>query len=123
MKRTFVRIIVAAAVVSTGVAPGRAGEIVEIHLRGRYYMEPATVQIMIAVEPDSENRVLRVAADGDEMYRASDLPLNGAKEKRLHFVQFKNLPAGHYTLRAEVFSNEAVRGVATQELLVTGGGV
>lgn len=123
MKRTLLRTVFTAALVAMGVMPGSSREVVEIHLRGKYYMEPATVQIMVAVEPDSKNRVLRVAADGEEMYRASDLPLNGDKEKRLHFVQFKNLPAGHYMLVAEVFSNDAVRGVAQQELLVTGGGM
>lgn len=121
-RRTIAWIVFTAALASTGVVPGNAADVVEIRLRGRYFMEPATVQILVAVEPDADNRTLRIAADGDDMFRASDLSLNGANEKRLHNVEFKNLPAGHYTLRAEVFSTEVMRGMATQELLVTGSG-
>src|ERR1044071_3998131 len=58
-----------------------AGEVVEIRLRGRYFSEPATVQITIAVEPDAANRVLRVEADGDRMYRATELTLEGQTDK------------------------------------------
>lgn len=100
-----------------------AGEVVEIRLRGRYFSEPATVQITVAVEPDAANRVLRVEADGDRMYRATELTLQGETDKRLHSVEFKNLPAGAYELRAEVLNSaDHVRGMATQELLVSGVG-
>lgn len=122
MKRTLGWIVFTAALVGTGVAPGHGDEIVELHLRGRYFLEPATVRVTVAVAPNAENRILRVAADGEELYRSSDFNLNGADEKRLHSVQFKNLPAGQYMLRAEVYSNDALRGVATQEMHVTGAG-
>lgn len=105
---------------SASVVRGGAQNVVEIRLRGRYFMEPATVQIIVAVEPDADNRLLRIDADSDDMYRASDVTLNGTHEKRLHFVEFRNLQAGQYTLRAAVFSADALRGMATQELLVTG---
>lgn len=121
-RRTFVWIGFTVALVSAAVIPGNARDVVEIHLRGRYFMEPATVRITVEVEPDADNRTLRIAADGDDMYRASDVTLNGADEKRLHFVEFKNLLAGQYTLRAEVLATDSVRGMATQELLVTGSG-
>ena len=35
-------------------------------------------------------------------------------------VEFKNLPAGSYELRAEVLSSSDVRGSAMQELTVMG---
>jgi hypothetical protein len=85
-------------------------------------MEPATVFINVAVEPDAANRVLRIEADGDSVFRASDVSLSGAGEKRLHAVEFKNLPAGSYTLRAQVFSTDHLRGRAEQELVVSGVG-
>lgn len=111
-----------AALVGAGAMRGDASDVVEIRLRGRYFIEPATVQIVVAVEPDAANRALRIEADSDQMYRASDLTLSGADEKRLHTVQFKNLPAGEYMLRAEVLSNSGVRGMAEQPLVVTGSG-
>jgi hypothetical protein len=99
-----------------------AGELVEIRLRGHYFSEPATVQITVAVEPDAANRVLRIEADGDRLYRSTELTLSGDADKRLHTVEFKNLPAGEYELRAEVLGADSVRGMATQELVVAGMG-
>jgi hypothetical protein len=101
---------------------GDAREVVEILLRGRYFVEPATVQITVAVEPDKANRALRIEADGDQLFRASELTLAGASEKRLHAVEFKNLPAGNYILRAQVLGSDDVRGMASQELVVSGAG-
>ena len=37
---------------------------VEIRLSGHFYAEPATVQMIVAIEPNAENRTLRVEADG-----------------------------------------------------------
>ena len=101
---------------------GDANDIVEIRLRGRYYAEPATVQITVAVEPDAVNRALRVEADSERMFRSSEIVLSGAGEKRIHTLEFKNLPAGEYTLSAQVFSRNEMRAVATQQLTVSGGG-
>ncbi len=105
----------------TGTA-GAAKDNVEIRLTGHFFAEPATVQLVVAVEPDAENRTLRVEADGDSMFCATEIELAGAKEARLHTVQFKNLSAGGYTLRAQVLSNSDVRSQATQEIMVTGDG-
>ena len=101
---------------------GDANDIVEIRLRGRYYAEPATVQITVAVEPAAVNRALRVEADSERMFRSSEIVLSGAGEKRIHTLEFKNLPAGEYTLSAQVFSRNEMRAVATQQLTVSGGG-
>ena len=48
--------------------------------------------------------------------------VTGASDKRLHSIEFRNLPAGAYMLRAQVRSSHDVRGSATQELYVTGSG-
>jgi hypothetical protein len=101
---------------------GDANDIVEIRLRGRYYAEPATVQITVAVEPDAVNRALRVEADGERMFRSSEIRLAGAGEKRIHTLEFKNLPAGEYMLSAQVYSTAELRAVATQHVTVSGGG-
>ena len=99
---------------------GTAADLVEIRVNGHYFSEPATVMITVAIEPDQANRTLRVEADGDRMFRSTEVPLDGLSEKRLHSVEFKNLPAGQYELRAEVLSATKVRGTALQDLEVTG---
>jgi hypothetical protein len=95
---------------------------VEIRISGHFFAEPATVQMIIAVEPNAENRTLRVEADGDNMFCATELPLAGDKEQRLHTIQFKNLAAGEYTLRAQVLSNSSVRSQTEQGIMVMGDG-
>ena len=107
---------------AAGSIVGDADDIVEMRLRGRYYAEPATVQITIAVQPDAVNRALRVEAESEHMFRSSEITLSGAGEKRIHTLEFKNLPAGDYTLSAQVYSSSEMRAVATQQLTVSGGG-
>ena len=80
------------------------------------------MQITVAVEPGESHRMLRVSADGASYYRASDLALEGDKDKRLHTVEFKSMPAGSYVLVAELHSSDALLGKATQELVVTSSG-
>jgi hypothetical protein len=101
---------------------GSAKDNVEIRLTGHFYAEPATVQLVVAVEPNAANRTLRVEADGDNMFCATEIQLSGANEQRLHTVEFKNLAAGGYTLRAQVLSNSSVRSQAEQEIMVAGDG-
>jgi len=113
--------LIASLVVLVG-ARGSAESNIQIRLSGRYYAEPATVQMIIAVTPSAENRTLRVEADGESMYCSTEIALAGDKEKRLHTIQFKNLSAGGYTLRAQVLSNSEVRSQATQEIFVAGAG-
>lgn len=102
--------------------PGSAAEIVQIHLRGHYFSAPANVIVNVTIEPDAENHTLLIEADSDRFVRSSEMELSGAQEKRIHTIQFKNLPEGQYTLRAEVRSRTEVRGKATQELTVMGVG-
>jgi hypothetical protein len=89
-------------------------------VHGYYFAAPATVPITIAVEPGAQNRLLVVEVDSDDYFRSSGVELDGDKEKRLHSVEFKSLPAGEYTLRAQVLSKTDVLGVATGGLVVTG---
>lgn len=120
MKRTTECIAVAVALITLASHAGMAKDILEIRLRGHYYSEPATVRITVAVEPSSEHRALIVEADGEHYFRSSAVTLDGENEKRLHSVEFKNLPAGTYTLRAQVRSAVDVLATATQDLVVTG---
>ena len=114
-----------AALIAVGntSAPSHAQDVVHIVLHGKYFSEPATVRFMVAVEPGEKNRTLRVEADSTDMFRASEITLNGSGEKRLHTVTFKNLAAGHYMLRAQVLSTSDVLGTAEDDVVVTGMGL
>lgn len=112
-------ITAALAVIVLLAVPAVTQDVVEIRVRGRFFSEPATVRVTVAVEPNAANRALVVEADGDRLFRSSELPLEGAHEQRIHTVEFKNLPAGQYVLRAEVRSSNDVRGLA-EELVIVG---
>lgn len=122
-RRTCAGILAAVVIAFSNGVPSDARDIVSIVLHGKYFSEPATVRFMVAVEPDADNRTLRIEADSDDMFRASEINLNGADEKRLHTVTFKNLAAGRYRLRASVMSTRAVRGTAEDNMIVTGMGL
>jgi hypothetical protein len=100
-------------------APQLFAQRVEIRLQGRYYAEPATVRILVAVEPDATNRVLRIEADGEQMFRSSEFSLTEDAGKRFYTVEFKNLAAGAYVVRAEVLSSTTRVAEAEEPLIVT----
>jgi hypothetical protein len=111
---TFIALVVTLSAVFVS-----AGEVVEMRLAGRYYSGPATVLITVSVEPDSRNRVLRLEADSENLFRSTEQALSGDREQRVHTIEFKALPSGHYTLRAQVLTGgDAVRGEAVQQLIV-----
>ena len=119
VKRLIAWTTLITALITTAAVSGDAREVVQIRLRGHFFAEPATVQITVAIVPDAQHRLLRIAAAGEQYYRESELTLEGEKDKRLHTVEFKNLPAGAYTLVAEVRSREELLAKATQDLIVT----
>ena len=116
--RYVASLTVGLALVASTLTTGK--EMVSIRSRGVYYSAPATILVTIAVEPDSQNRKLRLEADSPTMFRSSEVDLSGAGDKRLHTIQFRGLPAGYYTLRAEVLSTDKVLATAEQSLIVAG---
>ena len=113
-------LVLTGALLGAAAISSSANELVELRVNGRYFSEPATIRMIVMVEPDQANRTLRIEADGDRFFRSTELNLEGLSEKRLHAVEFKNLPAGWYELRAEVRSGKEVRAMASQELTVVG---
>ena len=122
MTRAKARVTLSLAMIAAAAPIARTSELVEMRLRGAFYAEPATVRVTVAVEPDAENRLLRIEADSEQFFRASEVALSGSEEKRLHELEIKGLPAGDYTLRAEVRSSVAVRGQVSRNLVVTSTG-
>ena len=73
----------------------------------------------------TSNRTLRIEADGDEMFRASELSLERrhARSGCTH-LRSRICSAGYYTLRAQVLSTRMTSAApATQEVVVTGAGL
>lgn len=121
MKRNVFALVVILTLAAVATPRSTAKEIVELRLHGRYFSAPATVIVTVAVEPAADHRALIIEADGEHYFRSSAIELDGDKERRLHSMEFKSMPAGSYVLRAEVRSTERkVVGSASQDLIVTG---
>ena len=120
MTRTIFVTVILLLLGPLGTPRTPAKQVVEIIVRGHFFSAPATVPVTIAVEPGADNRVLVVEADSDDYYRSSSIELDGDKEKRLHSVELRSLPAGEYVVRAQVKSKSDVLGTAVQDLVVMG---
>ena len=70
-RRTIAWIVVPVLLITAGAVKSDANNVVEITLHGHYFSEPATVRFIVAVQPNADNRTLRIEADSGEMFRAS----------------------------------------------------
>jgi hypothetical protein len=120
-RRLLFLVALASALATAGTAVhGR--DLIELRMRGYFFAAPATVAVTVDIEPGADNRTLRLEADGQDMFRSTEVTLIGANDKRIHTIVFKNLSAGNYQLRAEVLSVHGVIGRAEHAMVVTGVG-
>jgi len=61
---------------------------------------PATVTIRARIEPSAENRMLAIAADGDDFYHSREIQLDGDHAPKIVNLRFSNLPGGEYQISA-----------------------
>ena len=73
-----------------------------LRLTPRFVSAPGYLRSLIRVAPHDANRVLRVEIDSESYYRSSDIQLEGASAPTSHFVDWKEVPAGKYSLIVSV---------------------
>jgi hypothetical protein len=79
---------------------------VTIHSVGGYIVRaPATLRLRVTVEPREDQRLLRVECVGEDFGRASELELRGDGGPRTSWVEWRDVPAGEYELRASVWTS------------------
>jgi hypothetical protein len=86
----------------TEAAIVKAGDPLTLQITPRFSNAPAFVRSRVHVEPNTENRMLRLSVDSDRYYRSSDIPLEGDQAAESHWVDWKQLPAGRYEFVATV---------------------
>lgn len=87
---------------------------------GRIQWEPATVRLRIRVEPDKANRALAVGIDSGEFGRSSAFTLEGERAQRTVWIEYRDVPAGEYVVRAEVYRPSAEPWYASETLTIRG---
>ena len=84
--------------------PAGAGEKLAMRVSPAFSYAPATLIVQLSIEPDSDNRVVRVTAESADFYRSSDIALEGDRAPRTNVIQYRSLPAGDYQVRSVLFS-------------------
>jgi hypothetical protein len=90
-------LILMAATIFLGAAPGNAGDSrLRIEVTPHISQAPAQVRIRAHVTPSAENRGLRIVADSGDFFRSSYVELDGAAAAPITEASFKDLPGGDY---------------------------
>jgi len=58
------------------------------------------MRIRARIEPNADNRVFAIVADGNEFYRRSDIQLDGDPAPKTIEMRLSNLPGGEYEIFA-----------------------
>jgi len=89
----------------------------------RTALAPAVIRVEVAVEADDDNRRLRIVAESEDFYRASELQIDGATGPRVRSIDFRHLPGGTYEVSATLSGIRGRRAMSTLavEVLSTAG--
>ena len=117
MKILKFAVVVAALAVLAG-APAKAKDMVSVRVSPNIAMAPATVRVVVTVEPDADNRELELVADSGVFYTSSTVQLDGSKAPRLQSFVLKELPAGTYEVSAVVVQKNGDGRKAVAEYVI-----
>jgi hypothetical protein len=103
--------------------PAVAGDKLAMRVSPAYSYEPASLTIQLSIEPDAENRMVRVMAESAESYRSSDIQLEGDRAPRTNVISYRGLPAGDYEVRSVLFgAHGQERAMVSLAVTVLGAG-
>jgi hypothetical protein len=94
--------LILGAAILFNVVSANAGEAVRLRVPISTLMAPAFLRVYIMVEPNAENRALKVSAESPEFFRSSEMPLDGEGSARVTVLIFRDLPSGSYEVTAEL---------------------
>jgi hypothetical protein len=113
--------LVALAGVSPMATAVSAADRVHIRVWPTTSMAPAHFLVRVIIERNAANRWIRVTAESDDYFGSSEGQLDGQNSSRLRVVQFREVPAGSYDVRAVVLDqNGDVLGSAHAAATVIG---
>jgi hypothetical protein len=102
---TLRRIFPALAFAALGLAalvevPAFANQPLTVRVSPHIALEPATLNIDLTVERNSDNRALRLSVESDNYYRSSLVQLEGDDAPRVTTMRYSSVPAGSYEVKA-----------------------
>ena len=87
---------------------------ITVHVTPLFAIEGSSVQAMVRVAPNAENRMLRITVDAENYYRSSELQLDGDTAAVTHYLPLNALPAGDYAFLAVVFGPQGERARSSE---------
>jgi hypothetical protein len=99
-------LIMTAAVFPVRARADRREPEVSVRMMPRVAQAPATVQLLVHVPPQPENRRLRVTIDSIGYYRSSDLQLDGDRAAMVHSVRWLGVPSGEYDVVVQLIRSD-----------------
>ena len=114
-------VIVSLIVASPVVTDLGAADRVHITVWPATSMAPTSFTVRVFIERHASNRWIKVSVDSADYFGSSEGQLEGERSSRLRIVQFRDVPAGAYEVRAVVLDqNGDVIGTATTTAMVIG---
>ena len=125
-KRSLVLVLVTVLVVTLTSMPQllaarAAADRVYIRVWPTTSMAPSHFLVRVIIDRNAANRWIKVTAQSADYFGSSEGQLDGERSSRLRVVQFREVPAGSYEVRAVVFDgNGDVTGSAQASAMVIG---
>ena len=75
-------------------------EAVTITVSPAHAFAPATLRVVVRIEPNATNRSLTIVADGENFFRSSEVSLDGDQAPKIIQMPFASVPGGQYDVYA-----------------------
>ena len=72
-------------------------------------LAPGHLVVETRIEPDPSNKSLEVTAESPELYRSSEVQIEGSTAPRKNTFEFRDLPIGTYEIRAQLLDAKGDR--------------
>jgi hypothetical protein len=122
---TLWKLAVIVTVIVVSPLSGDLGAADRVHIRvwPATSMAPTSFTVRVFIERHAENRWIKVTVESESYFGSSEGQLEGERSSRLRLVQFRDVPAGAYDVRAAVLDQHgAVIGAAQATARVIGRG-
>ena len=98
-----------------------ANQPIAVRVTPHISLEPATLNIDLIVERNSNNRALQLSVESENYYRSSLVQLDGDDAPRVTTMRYGSVPAGSYEVKATLLGpDEKTRAMTTQYIEVFG---
>lgn len=88
---------------------------ITVRVNPLFAIEGSSVQAMVRVARNAENRMLQLTVDSENYYRSSEIQLDGDGAAVTHYLQMRSLPAGDYAFLAVVYGTRGERARSFEE--------